>query len=67
VVNALEPKQFGWQRVGKLSIYLPSPDQIRDECEAIQAGWSRSERVKRRFRIPDLPEARRKPKPAMAS
>ena len=46
--------------------FLPTPEQIRAECEAIRAEWSRKERAKRecerrfRARIPlvrtgDLP------------
>jgi hypothetical protein len=48
--------------------YLPTPEQIRAECEAIRAEWTRKERAKRererkrrsRVRIPlvrtgDLP------------
>jgi hypothetical protein len=61
-INSLEPKQFGWQKVGKWSFYLPSPEQIREECAIIQARWSQRERIWRRLRIPDCPAARHKAK-----
>lgn len=33
--------------------YLPTPEQIRQECELIQATWSESERLKRAGRRED--------------
>jgi hypothetical protein len=66
-INSLEPQKFGWQKVGTWSFYLPSPEQIREECEVIQARWSRRERVWRRLGTPGLSAARRKTKSVTTS
>lgn len=39
-----DPQQFGPQLDGS---YLPSPDEIREACSAIQATWSHAERTSR--------------------
>jgi hypothetical protein len=31
-------------------MYLPTPEEIQAECQAIQAGWSRRERASRETR-----------------
>jgi hypothetical protein len=54
-MNAMEPTQFGWQRVGEIDFYLPSPESIRNECEKIQRSWTPSERYKRRTAMPGDP------------
>jgi hypothetical protein len=51
-MNVMEPTQFGWQQVGEINFYLPSPESIRTECERIQRGWTPSERDKRRTSMP---------------
>ena len=33
--------------------YLPTPEQIREECDQIQATWSETERRQRRYAIPE--------------
>ncbi|HET6327806.1 MAG TPA: hypothetical protein VFG04_24190 [Planctomycetaceae bacterium] len=41
--------------------FLPTPDQIRAECEAIRAAWSPKERAQRegeRFRAARIPFVR---------
>jgi hypothetical protein len=52
LINALEPTEFGWQRVGDMNTYLPSPEQIREQCEEIQTRWSKRERARRRAAMP---------------
>jgi hypothetical protein len=52
LINAQEPTEFGWQRVGEMNTYLPSPEQIREECEEIQTRWSKRERDRRRGAMP---------------
>jgi hypothetical protein len=53
VLNDLaESQQFGWQMVRGFVCYLPSPEEIRHRCEAIQVNWSNEERYKRRTAMP---------------
>jgi hypothetical protein len=51
-INALEPTVFGWQHVGGMDFYLPSPESISTECERIQESWSSAERRKRLISMP---------------
>jgi len=47
--------------------YLPTPEQIRDECERIQSGWTADEErehrtgtiAEREIEIRELPDPRR--------
>ena len=53
LIDVAEPDEFGWQRVRGFICYLPSPEEIRQGCEAIHCHWSNEERSKRRARMPD--------------
>jgi hypothetical protein len=46
-----DPIRFGLQTDGT---YLPSPEEIEQECLLIQAGWSRAERYRRRNGTADV-------------
>jgi hypothetical protein len=57
-------EKFGWQKAkrhGK-DCYLPTPEEIRAECDALQAGWSPEELARRsewaqpeaRYEVPEV-------------
>lgn len=43
------PRRDSWHgaKKGKRTAYLPTPEEIRQKCLEIQAGWSDEERAKR--------------------
>jgi hypothetical protein len=47
-----DPEEYGWQRVNGYRCFLPSPEEIHSECEAIKARWSADERYKRATGMP---------------
>jgi hypothetical protein len=44
-----DPIEYGYQRDGS---YDPSPEEIRQQCERIQSGWSARERYCRTVDMP---------------
>jgi hypothetical protein len=52
LLESREPEKYGWQADSGKPSYLPSPEEIRAQCEAIQARWSEDERDKRRSATP---------------
>jgi len=44
VCEKIDPAACEWDRD---DIYIPSPDEIRAACAAIQTGWTEAERARR--------------------
>lgn len=42
-----DPRQYGWHRIGEIRFYVPSPEEIREQCAAFRRGWTDEESAKR--------------------